>query len=304
MPAETKRKPRYLDPEVLARLGPLDLVAREVVEGLRVGMHKSPLCGFSTEFAQHRQYVPGDEYRHVDWRVYGRTGRLYVKLYEAETNFTAYMLLDASRSMHYGSGGVTKLEYAKFIAASLAYLIVEQRDTVGLAVFDARLRRFVEPRSSLSVVNTIDEELAKAEPVPRTDVAALLHEFARRIPRKGLVILFSDLFDRVGQFLKGLDHLRFRGHDVTVFHLLDPFELAFPFDGSMKFVGLENEGEVVTEPRRVRAAYLNELGAFLGRIKSSCDRSRVDYVQVNTSEPVGAVLSEWLHRRLTTRRVR
>ena len=294
MPAEAKTKQPYLDPAVLQKLGSLDLVARQVVEGLRVGMHKSPLRGFSTEFAQHRQYVPGDELRHIDWRVYGRTSRYYLKLYEAETNFTANLLLDASRSMHYGSGPVNKLEYAKYMAASLAYLIVEQRDSVGLAVFDSELKQYIAPKSTMSVVRTIASELEKVKPEPRTNIAALLHEFANRITNRGFVILFSDLLDNVEQFMKGLDHLRYRGHNVIVFHVLDPFELTFPFDGSMKFIGLENDGDVVTQPKRVRAKYLEELQKFLRHVKTSCERRQVDYLLVNTAKPLDEVLSAYL----------
>ena len=230
---------RYLDPETLQKIGPLELVAREVVEGLHVGMHKSPLRGFSTEFSHHRQYVPGDETRHLDWRVYARTERYHLKLFEAETNFTATLLLDASSSMHYHSGKVSKLEYAKFMAASLAYLCIRQRDSVGLAVFDNELRSYIEPKTTMSVVRTIAEELEKVEGQPRTNISALLHEFANRIPRRGFVILFSDLFDHVPEFIQGLDHLRFEGHNIVVFHVLDPYELSFPYDGSCKFQGLE-----------------------------------------------------------------
>ncbi|HLX59712.1 MAG TPA: DUF58 domain-containing protein [Planctomycetota bacterium] len=294
MPAEAKPNQPYLDPVTLQKLGGLDLVARQVVEGLRVGMHKSPLRGFSTEFAQHRQYVAGDELKHIDWRVYGRTSRYYLKLYEAETNFTANLLLDASRSMHYGSGPVSKLEYAKFMAASLAYLIVEQRDSVGLAVFDSELKQYIAPKSTMSVVRTIAAELEKVMPEPRTNIAALLHEFANRITNRGFVILFSDLLDNVEQFMKGLDHLRYRGHNVIVFHTLDPFELTFPFDGSMKFIGLENDGDVVTQPKRVRAKYLEELQKFLRDVKTSCERRQVDYVLVNTAKPLDEVLSAFL----------
>ncbi len=215
MARQAKPKLKYLDPDILQRISPLDLIARKVVEGVRVGIHKSPLRGFSTEFAQHRQYVPGDPLRHIDWRVYGRTRRYYIKQYEAETNFTANLLLDASRSMHYGSGEMTKLEYAKYMAASLAYLIVQQRDSAGLGVFDDRLQRYVEPKCSTSIVQTIAEELEKVTPEPRTDIASLLHEFARRMKRRGFVMLFSDLFDHVEEFLQGIEHLRFRGHNVT-----------------------------------------------------------------------------------------
>jgi len=288
------RKFRYLDPAILQKIGPLDIVAREVVEGIRGGVHKSPLRGFSTEFAQHRPYVPGDTARHMDWRVYGRTQRYYVKLYEAETNFTANLLLDASRSMHYGSGALTKIEYAKYMAASLAHLIVSQRDSVGLGVFDAKLRSYIPPRGSMSVVRNIAEELERAQPEGRTNVSALLHEFAQRIPRRGFVMLFSDLFDHVDEFMKGLNHLRYRGHNVTVFHLLDPHELEFPFNGTWRFEGLEMEPALTTQPKRIRTAYLQELQRFLDQVKSGCQRIHADYVLVDTSRPIEAVLSAYL----------
>jgi len=298
MDNDTRQKLRYLDPEILQKIGSLDLVAREVVEGTRVGMHKSPLRGFSTEFVQHRPYVHGDSLRHIDWRVYGRTGRYYIKLFEAETNFTANLLLDASSSMRYSSGRLSKLEYAKYTAASLAYLILQQRDSVGLAVFDSELRRYIEPKGTMGIIRNIAQELADAHDEPRTNIASQLHEFARRIPRRGIVILFSDLFDHVDGFLAGLDHLRFQGHNVIVFHILDPDELRFPFDGSWKFKGLELDGQIITQPKRIRAAYLEELRKFLRKIKLSCERSRVDYVLVDTSRPVDVVLSAYLVARL------
>jgi uncharacterized protein (DUF58 family) len=288
---------------VLEQIGSLAVVAREVVEGLRVGMHRSPLRGFSTDFAHHRPYAPGDEPRHIDWRVYGRTERFYVKLFEAETNFDANLLLDASSSMRYGSVGLTKLEYAKYMAASLAYLIIGQRDSVGLATFDSQLRGYVPPSSTKGVLQRIEQELQQTEPEPRTDVAALLHEFSERIPRRGLVMLFSDLFDHEDEFIKGLDHLRFCGHSVTVFHVLDPDELEFPFTGTCRFLGLENEPEITTQPRRVRAAYLREVERFVGRIRDACRRSHVDYVQVRTSEPLARVLAQYLHHRAATAHV-
>lgn len=294
MDSNDQQRLRYLDPAIIQKIGSLELVAREVVEGLRVGMHKSPMRGFSTEFVHHRQYVPGDNVRHLDWRVYGRTQRYYVKLYEAETNFEANLLLDASSSMRYASGKVSKLEYAKVMAASLAYLIVKQRDSVGLAVFDDALRRYVVPKGSVSVIQDISRELDAAQPEPRTDIASQLHEFAMRLKRRGVVMLFSDLFDNVESFVKGLDHLRFQGHNVTVFHVLDPMELTFPFDGTYKFKGLEAVEEILTEPRRIRAAYLDELRKFLLQIREACERSKIDYVLVDTSRPIDEVLSEYL----------
>ena len=294
MAKHEKPKLRYLDPQVLQKIGSLSVAARQAVEGLRVGMHRSPLRGFSTEFAHHRQYVQGDETRHLDWRVYGRTERYYVKLYQAETNFDAHLLLDASSSMHYGSGKVTKLEYAKYMAASLAYLITEQHDSAGLAVFDSELRSYLPPSSTTGFIGRIEDALEKAQPVPRTNVAGILHEFARRIPRRGLVMLFSDLFDNVEGFIKGLSHLRYRKHNITVFHTLDPYELEFPFTGTCRFVGLENDGEIITQPARIRELYLKEVGKFTSDIRRACERIGVDYVLVNTARPQDEVLSEYL----------
>ncbi len=298
-------KRRYLDPETLQRLGSLQLAAREVVEGLRVGMHKSPLRGFSTEFAHHRPYVAGDPVRHLDWRIYARTERYYLKLFEAETNYDAYLLLDASSSMTYGSGAVSKLEYAKFLAASLAYLVLKQRDSVGLAVFDAGLRRLLAPSSTMGVLEDLDRELAAADGRPRTDVAAILHDLARRIRRRGFVILFSDLFDHLDAFIQGLDHLRFRGHNVVVFHVLDPQELRFSLGGgTWRFEGLEGEPDIVTQPRRIREAYLAELRRFLDAVRTACRRSHVDYVLADTSRPVDVVLSAYLLSRVQTPGIR
>lgn len=294
---ENRRKPKYLDPAILKKMGSLELVAREVVEGIRIGVHKSPITGFSTEFSHRRSYSLGDDLKHIDWKVYARTDRYYVKLFEAETDFAAYLLLDTSSSMSYGSNSVTKLEYACFLAASLAYLIVNQNDAVGLALFDNELRRYIKPRSSMSIVHNIAGEMERSEHNPRTNVAALLHEFAQRISRRGFIILFSDLFDQTDEFLKGLDHLRYEGHNVTVFHVLDPYELEFPFDNTCRFEGLENDGDIVTQPSRIRKEYLQELNNFLNQIKSGCNRSQVDYVLVDTSKPVDVVLSAYLIKR-------
>jgi uncharacterized protein (DUF58 family) len=291
---------RYLDPETLQKIGSLELVAREVVEGLRVGAHRSPLRGFSTDFAHHRQYVPGDPLRHLDWRVYARTERYYTKLYEAETCYEAHLLLDASASMNYGSGAVSKLEYGKYLAASLAYLILKQRDSVGLAVFDSALRSYDPPRSAMGILGLLDQRLAEVAGEPRTDIAAQLHEMARRIDRRGVVVLFSDLLEDEEGFLRGLDHLRFRGHNVIVFHLMDPHEMTFPFRGTWRFRGLEGEAEFTTQPDRIRDIYMEYLQAFLDAVRTGCERNHVDYDLVDTSRPVDVVLSEFLNRRTAT----
>ena len=298
MPSQqAKHNFHYLDPDVLQKVGSLELVAREAVEGMRVGVHRSPSKGLSSEFAYHRPYVIGDSPRHVDWRLYARTGRYYMKQYIAETDFTANILLDASSSMQYGSAAVTKLEYAKFMAASLSHLIVKQRDMAGVAIFDSELRQYIEPSSRMSIVRDIAVELEKVEGVPRTNIAALLHEFAERINRRGFVIVISDLLDNVDDFMKGLNHLQFHGHNVIVFHTLDPYELTFPFDGTCKFKGLEVDEELVTRPKRVREIYMAELEKYLAKIRNSCRHSNVDYVLVDTSRPLDAVLTAYLMAR-------
>jgi uncharacterized protein (DUF58 family) len=288
---------KYLDPQVLQQIGPLALVARQVVEGLRVGAHSSPLRGFSTEFAHHRPYAAGDAVRHVDWRVYGRTERYYVKLYDAETNFDVYLLLDASSSMRYGSGKVTKLDYAKMMAASLAYLTIRQRDSVGLGVFDSELRSFVPPSSAQGVINTIGQKLEEAQDEPRTDVGAILHEFARRTRRRSFIMIFSDLFVPEDEVIKGLDHLAFGRHNLSVFHTMDPQELELSFTGTCRFVGLEGEPEITTQPKRIAQAYKREVEAFTRKLRRACEHRHADYTLVDTSRPLEIVLTEYLLRR-------
>ena len=290
-------KHRYLDPHVMQQIGPLELVARQVVEGLRVGAHSSPLRGFSTEFAHHRPYAAGDAMRHVDWRVYGRTERYYVKLYDAETNFDVYLLLDASSSMRYGSGKISKLVYAKMMAASLAYLIINQRDSVGLGVFDSELRSFVPPSSTQGVISTIGHKLEEAQPEPRTDVAAILHEFAQRLQRRSFIMIFSDLFVPEDEVIKGLAHLAFGHHNVSVFHTLDPQELDLSLTGTCRFVGLEGETELTTRPERIKAAYRKRIEAFTSTLHRACRRFHADYTLVNTKNPLEVVLTEYLLRR-------
>jgi len=296
-PNTGRRGSRYLDPEILSELGPLDVVVRQIVEGMRVGMHRSPIRGFSTDFSAHRPYVPGDETRRIDWKLYARARRYYIKLFQAETNFTANLLVDASASMRYASGKISKLEYAKFMAASMAYLIVDQHDSVGVGIFDGELRQYIEPTSSLGVLTRLSHELEKAQPKPRTDIAAILHEFARRMPRRGVVMLFSDLFDHTEEFIQGLSHLRFRGHNVVVFHVMDPDELEFPLRGMRRFVGFENDGELISDPVRIRASYLAEVAKFINHIKESCAKLLVDYVLVNTRQPVETAIAGHLLQR-------
>jgi uncharacterized protein (DUF58 family) len=209
----------------------------------------------------------------------------------------ANLLLDVSGSMTYGSGNITKLEYAKYLAASLAYLVVDQGDSVGLGLFDGELQRYIEPKSSKGILVDISRELEAVEPKPRTRVGAVLENFAHRMARRGVAMLFSDMLDNTDEFLAGINHLRFRGHNVIVFHILDPYELTFPFKGTSKFIGLEEDGEVITQPERLRANYLKELDSFISGVRGACAKAQCDYVLVDTSEPIEQVLSGYLLQR-------
>lgn len=289
----------YLDPETLQKLGDLELVAREVVEGLRVGSHRSPLRGFSTEFAHHRPYAPGDAIRDIDWRVFGRTERYYTKLYEAETNFDCHLLIDASSSMNYSSGKVSKLEYAKFLAASLAYIVLKQRDSVGLSVFDSEVRAYLPPKSTMGILVQIDRLLRETKSIPRTTLAEQLQEIALMMKRRSLAILISDFMADIDGILRGLDRLRFDGHNVLVLHTLDPYEIEFPFTGIWRFDGLEHEEPLTTQPERIRGDYLARFREHQEALRAGCVAAHIDYALVDTSRPLDAFLSEFFHQRET-----
>ncbi len=293
----------YLQSETIARAEALGLKARTLVEGLRVGEHKSPYRGFSVEFVQHREYVPGDDIRHIDWKVYGRSERYTIKQYEQETNFTGHILLDASRSMLYGEEETNKLEYAKLLAASLAYLIIHQRDSASLGVFDSGWRLRLPPSSQPGHVRSILEALESTRPEEKTAIGPLLHELADQTRRRGLVFLISDCFDDVAGLLTGMRHLRFQGHEVVVFHVLHPDEIGFPFDGMVKFDGMEERLQLLTRPRLIQPAYLRAVRAFLKELEIGCELHRCDYVRMETSRPLADALAEYLARRLRVKRI-
>jgi uncharacterized protein (DUF58 family) len=294
--------PSYLKPDVLARAESLGLHARQVVEGLRVGDHKSPYKGFSVEFVQHREYVPGDDIRHIDWKSYGRSERYTIKQYEQETNYIAHIIVDCSNSMRYGSGDTNKLEYAKLIAASLSYLIVRQRDSVALRTFTDAWVAELPASSQLSHINAITHTLEETQPKEKTRIGPLLDEVADRISRRGLVFLISDCFDNVESTLAGLRHLRFRGHEVILLHVLHKDEVEFPLDGNIRFIGLEGFEELMTRPHLLRPAYLRVVQKYLADVQRGCDGAGVDYVRMITSRPLVAALGEYLVRRLQTGR--
>lgn len=298
------RSDDLLDPQALSHAELLGLHARLVVEGYLAGEHRSPFFGFATEFAQHREYAQGDDLRHLDWKVLGRTDRLYVKQYEQETNFVAQILLDGSESMAYGSRGVTKLHYGKQLAACLSYLILLQRDAVAVGLFDAGLRRYLPRSNNRANIHVIMGQLASFEPGAQTQIGPVLHEMARQTVRKGMVLLISDLFDDEEQVLEGIQHLRFVGHEVIVFHVLDPAELEFPFTGNIEFVGLEGMPSQLTRAQEIRRSYQAEIRAFCQRLREGCERNQCHYVQVNTGDSLRDTLNGYLAFRRKTGRLR
>lgn len=289
----------YLDPRTLSKLKGLDLKARLIVEGYVSGLHKSPYQGFSVEFAEHREYVPGDDLRYVDWKVFGKSDRFYLKQFEEETNFACQILLDCSESMGYQSdeAPVSKLEFAKYIAAALAYLVVRQQDAAGLATFDTRLGTFLRPSSQPSHLKQIIHVLEQSSPAGETAVGPIFHDLAERIHKRGLVIILSDLFDDVGSILSGLKHFRHRRHDVSVIQIIDPAEQDFPFDDPTLFKGLEGLPDQITEPRALRNAYRAEFESFLRSIRRGCRDLQMDYQLLRTDQMLDVALAAFLANR-------
>ncbi len=289
---------KYLDPLTLAKVRGLELQARLVVEGYLSGMHKSPYHGFSVEFAQHREYVPGDDIKHVDWKVYGRTGRFFLKQYEEETNLVCWILLDISESMEYGSGGVTKFDYACMAAASLAYLVLHQADSIGFVTFDNQVGRYLKPSSQPSHLKEMVHEMNQGSGREKTHMAPLFHDLAERISRRGIIFLLSDMFDEVPELLMGLKHLRHKRHEVVLWHILDQAELTFPFQDATLFRGLEQYPELLTDPRSLRKSYLEQVAQFVTDLKRGCRDQNIDYVQLQTDTTLSVALSSYLAHRL------
>jgi uncharacterized protein (DUF58 family) len=288
---------RFLDPAVLARLGTLELRARTVVEGALAGLHRSPLHGFSIDFAEYRQYLPGDDLSTIDWKVYARSDRYYVKKYEDETNLACHVLLDVSASMAYGSRGVTKLEYGSMVAASLAYLLVGQRDAVGLTAFDHTIVQMLPPSARPGHLQAVLAALDALPPGTRTDVAMPLRLLAEGMRKRGMIVLISDLLDDPQRVIDGLRPFRFRGTDVVVFHVLDPDELTFPFERASRFRDLEGDDEVTAVPAVVRQEYLAALHATLDLYKRELGAAGIDYCLLDTSRPLEFALLAYLSTR-------
>jgi uncharacterized protein (DUF58 family) len=298
----------YLDPKVLAKIARLDLRARHVVEGFISGLHRSPFHGFSVEFASHREYVWGDDVKHIDWKVQAKTDRFYIKQYEEETNLKATFLLDASESMLYGrrtdrngnsegQKALSKYEYAATAVAALAFLLQQQQDAVGLGVFDEDLTQYLPPSASPQQLKSMMHAMNTVEPRGKTSLEPIAHSLAEKVSRRGLICLVSDLFVDIDGVIRALEHFRHYDHEVIVLHILDEDELEFPFQGNTQFRGLEALGRVNVQPRALREAYLKEVHDFCQEVKRKCVAGRMDYKQISTADRLDAALCAFLAAR-------
>jgi uncharacterized protein (DUF58 family) len=293
---------KYLEPRTLAKIASLDLRARLIVEGLMTGMHRSPYQGISVEFAQHRPYVAGDDIRHVDWKVLGRTDKIYLKQYQEETNLHLLCIVDGSESMNFSSVGHgpdrwSKYDHATAIAASLSYMAIQQQDSVGLAIFDTDLKHFIKPSNSPTQWKIITKELTLIPKLKKTSTGRILDQLAEKLTHRSLIVLLSDFFDDIESIKKGLRHLRYKKHELIAFQVLDPEEIEFPFEDTTLFKGMEELGELLTEPRSLRAAYQEQLALFTTDLQKVCRGMQIDFKRMNSGEPLDVSLSGFLATR-------
>lgn len=294
---------KYLDPEALDKIKRLDVRARLVVEGFITGQHRSPYNGFAIEFAAHREYAPGDDLRHIDWKVWSKTDRLYIKEYEEETNLKCHLIVDCSKSMRYGeSTGWSKFDYASTAAASLGYMMQQQQDSVGMVLFSDKIDKNLKTSSHPSHLKLLLHELEQTEPGSKTDVSEPFLALASQIRQRGMIALFSDLFLDPEELGEALNQFRLRRHEVIVFHVMHHDELDFPFQENTLFKGMEVEAELHTEPRALRQSYLEAVEEYMARVKKICASAGIDHVLLDTSKPLGGVLSSYLNFRSKSRR--
>ncbi|MBP7633805.1 DUF58 domain-containing protein [Candidatus Ozemobacteraceae bacterium] len=293
------RLSRYLDPKVLASMAALEIKARNVVEGFIEGLHKSPFKGFNVEFSEYRQYVPGDPLKDIDWKIYARTDKYYIKEHEEETNLSGYLIMDTSGSMSYrgGNAPLSKLDYAATLAASLAYLMLKQQDSVGLVTFADGVRKILRPRTGMAQLKAICTELEQTKPTDRTDIGDTLDRVAETMRKRGLLIIFSDLLDSTELIINKVRQLRTRRHEVLLFHILDHHELTFPFEDTTLFRDLEDKSEIIADAFSLRREYLRRMQQFVGAFQSALRKSGIDYLLADTSRPVEASLKSFFTRR-------
>jgi len=290
-------QPNYLSEEFIAKIDKFNLRARLIVEGFIVGLHKSPYHGFSVEFSDHRQYNPGDPIRNLDWKVYAKTNRYYLKRYEEETNLKSYILVDHSNSMKYSSGGINKLEYAKALASALTYLMLSQQDAVGLLSYTNRITSYIPPRSMRSYLNVLLKQLYKLKAAEKTNTATILHSLAERIKKRGLIIIVSDLIDKPDQILQGLQHFRHHKHEVILFHIQDQQEQDFDFRKETEFIDSETGERIVVNPWQIRQDYLKVYQENTTYLKTKCHEAFIEYNPITTSTPFDQTLLQYLIKR-------
>jgi len=291
----------YMDVSTINKIDNLFLRAKLVVEGFIIGMHKSPYHGFSVEFSEHRPYGYGDEIKYIDWKLWGKTDRFYIKQFEEETNLKCHVILDKSSSMSYGSHSINKFEYSKCLAASLIYLMIKQQDAVGLTTFDDKLNITIPPKSKVSHLNLLLQTMHNSETGGETDISLLLHSLAESIHKRGLIILISDLIDNEKDIIKGLRHFRHKGHEVIVFHIMDPKESNLDYDENINFIDLENQKELKIDARQIKSQYNKAFKNFCDYYKNECVKNNIDYIPINTMDSLDGSLMQYLIKRMSLR---
>ena len=288
---------KYLSPSIVNKINNLSLRAKLVVEGFILGLHKSPYHGFSVEFSEHRAYGFGDEIRHIDWKLFAKSDKLFIKQFEEETNLKSYILFDKSTSMSYGSKDVSKFDYGKTLSACLSYLMIKQQDAVGLSTFDTKIKTTITPKSKMSHLNILLQTLHNSKVEGETNISTILHALAESIKKRGLIILISDLLDNQDDVIKGLRHFRYRGHEVIIFHIMDDKEISFDFNENIKFIDLENNESITTDPRHIKSDYKKAFNQFCNTYQLECKKNNIDYIKVNTKDSLDKSLIQYLIKR-------
>jgi len=288
---------KYMDPQTINKIENLSLRARLVVEGFIIGMHRSPYHGFSVEFSEHRPYGYGDEIKYIDWKLWGKTDRFYIKQFEEETNLKCHLILDKSSSMNFSSTNITKFDYSKSLAAALTYLMIKQQDAIGLTTFDEKIDISITPKSKMSHLNLLLKTMHNAKPGGETNVSLLLHTLAESIQKRGLIILISDLLDNQEDVVKGLRHFRYKGHEVIIFHIIDPKEKDLNYNQNINFIDLENDKNIITDSRLIRKKYNKAFKDFCNYYDLQCSRNKIDYVQISTEDSLDKSLMQYLIKR-------
>ena len=291
------QKKKYLNPKEIAKLNNISIKAKFVVEGYLLGLHKSPYHGYSVEFAEHRSYESGDEIKKIDWKLFAKTDRYYIKEYEEETNLRSYIVLDTSKSMNFANESISKLDYGSLIASSLSYLMLKQRDAVSLTLFDEKIKNFIPPKSNPNHINLIFSKLDKIISGNDTNTSTILHELALKLKQRGLIILISDLLDNPKEIISGLKHFLYNKHEIIVFHLFNPKELNLDFSSRIKFKDLETGKEITTDPWLIKSDYEELTNEFKNYYKKEMGNNKIDYIQLSTEQSLGFALNKYLRKR-------